>query len=332
MRNKILVVLLIISIRAYGQRPTPQSLGFRHLTTAYKSDHVDILVKSKKGDELIPKPLFLFIQGSLPRPLIVTYDTTRAFGTFPFNLDSLSLNYHVAIIGKPYIPLVTDKSELSKDLNFNDSATNQFPQAYTERNYLDYYVERNKTVIRFLQKQRWVSKKKLVVAGHSEGSTIAAKLASTSKAVTHLIYLSGNPFGRIMSIIERGRRNETDSTKLAEEDFRYWKSVVENPDETGGSGDSNKATYQFSIPPWNYLRKLSIPVLMGYGTNDYCSPFNDYVRVETIREKKENFTFYPYIGLDHNFFPTDKDGNINYQIYSWDKVGIDMYRWLLNQD
>ncbi|MCE7071907.1 hypothetical protein LZG74_16430 [Dyadobacter sp. CY327] len=332
MKNRVLVTFLILSIGAYGQRPTPKSLGLRHLTTAYKTDQVDILVKSKKGDELIPKPLFLFIQGSLPRPLIVIYDTTRAYGTFPFDVDSLALHYHVAIIGKPYIPLLTSENQLSKELNFIDPDTKEFPQAYTERNYLDYYVERNKAVIRFLQQQKWVSSKKLVLAGHSEGSTIAAKLASTSKAVTHLIYLSGNPFGRIMSIIERDRRNETDSSRLADEDFIYWENVVENPEKITGTGDSFKATYQFSIPPRDYLKKLSIPVLIGYGTSDYCSPYNDYLRVETIREKKDNFTFHAYIGLDHNFFPVDKNGNTNYEMYNWDKVGTDMYRWLLNQN
>lgn len=331
MKNSVLVIFLVLSLHAQGQRPTPRSLGLRHLTTTYKNDHVDILVKSKKEDTLISNPLFLFIQGSLPRPLIVSYDTTRAYGTFPFNLDSLLLNYHVAIIGKPHIPLITDESELSKDLNFIDSNTKQFPQAYTARNYLDYYVERSKVVIRFLQSQKWVSDKKLVVAGHSEGSTVASKLANTSKAVTQLIYLSGNPSGRIMSMIERDRRNETDSSRLAEENFMYWKSVVEYPEETGSSGDSNKATYQFSIPPAHYLKKLSIPVLMCYGTKDYCSPYNDFFRVETIREKKNNFTFYAYIGLDHNFFPVDKNGNTNYEMYNWDKVGMDMYRWLLNQ-
>lgn len=332
MRNRILAILLFLSISTYAQRPTPESLGFRHLATTYKNDPVDLLIKSKKGDELIPKPLFLFIQGSLPRPLIVTYDTTHAYGTFPFNLDSLVLDYHVAIIGKPYIPLVSDQNELSKALNFIDSNTKEFPKAYTERNYLEYYVARNKAVIRFLRNQKWVSNKKLVVAGHSEGSTIAAKLASTSSAVTHLIYLSGNPFGRIMSIIGRSRRDETDSSKLAEQDFIYWKSVVKDPGARASSGDSNKATYQFSIPPWEYLNKLSIPVLIGYGTNDYCSPYNDFLRVETIRQKKDNFTFNAYIGLDHNFFPIDKSGNTNYEIYNWDKVGSDVYHWLLSQN
>jgi len=329
MIKRVTIVLLILSISTYGQSPTPQSLGLRHLVTTYKNDQVNILVKSKKGEELIAKPLLLFIQGSLPRPLIVTYDSTRTYGTFPFNVDSLALHYHVAIIGKPYIPLLTSENELSSELNFIDPHTKQFPQAYTERNYLDYYVERNKAVIRFLQKQKWISNKKLVVAGHSEGSTIAAKLASTSSTVTHLIYLSGNPFGRMMSIIERSRRNETDSSKLAEEDFNYWKNVVENPERITGSGDSHKATYQFSIPPRDYLKKLSIPVLIAYGTNDYCSPYNDFLRVETIREKKDNFTFHAYIGLDHNFFPVDKNGNTNHEIYNWDKVGSDIYHWLM---
>ena len=45
--------------------------------------------------------------------------------------------------------------------------------------------------------KKWVAKSKLVLAGHSEGSTIAAKLATKNNKVTHLIYSGGNPNGRV---------------------------------------------------------------------------------------------------------------------------------------
>ena len=104
---------------------------------------------------------------------------------------------------------------------------------------------------------------------------------------------------------------------------------MRNPDNFNAKRDTYKATYQFSIPPISYLTKVSIPVLVMYGTKDYDSTFNDFLHVEIIKSRKNNFTFKAYIGLEHNFFPLDKNGLPNYDIYNWDKVGIDMYQWLL---
>ena len=45
-------------------------------------DTVDILIKSKKGEELRPKPLLLFCQGSLPIPLLVKYNENGKQGVY----------------------------------------------------------------------------------------------------------------------------------------------------------------------------------------------------------------------------------------------------------
>ena len=71
----------------------------------YHGDTVDILIKSKKGEINILKPVFLFCQGSLPIPLIIKYDSSgkqKIYNIFPFNPDSLSKEYHLAIISKPH--------------------------------------------------------------------------------------------------------------------------------------------------------------------------------------------------------------------------------------
>ncbi|SFD87793.1 BAAT / Acyl-CoA thioester hydrolase C terminal [Chitinophaga sp. CF118] len=305
--------------------------GFRHLQTIYKGDTVDILVKSKKGEEQKKKPLFFFCQGSQPIPLIITYDQNGRQGiysVFPFNPDSLSNEYHLAIISKPYVPLIVNQKSLSDDLTYKDN-TGQYPRKYIERNLLDYYVKRDKSVIRFLRKQNWISKDKLVIAGHSEGSAIAAKLALTSNSVTALIYSGASPMGRIMTIIERSRAKETDSTREAEADINYWEKIVADPGNMdGGDRDAYGTTYQFSIPLIRYVEKLKIPVLVTYGSKDASAPFNDYLRVETIRQKKKNFTFKAYIGTEHNFFPLKPDGTVNYDIFNWDKVAGDWRTWL----
>ncbi|MEI7504905.1 MAG: hypothetical protein WCJ61_16645, partial [Paludibacter sp.] len=191
------IIFITFTTSLIGQTKTAKDYGYTHLQFVYKSDVVDILIKSKKGEENIQKPLFFFCQGSLPKPLIKCHEK-GAYGVFPFNPDSIAIKYHLVIVGKPYIPLIMDVKLLSKSFDYIDS-TGHFPKQYTDRNLLGYYVNRDIEIIKYLQKQNWVSKKQLVVAGHSEGSTVAAKIASVSHLVTQVIYASGNPMGRIMS-------------------------------------------------------------------------------------------------------------------------------------
>ena len=334
MKSLILITCLLFSISLFGQNERPEDFGFKHLQTIYKGDTVDILIKSKKGQEQKKKPLFLFCQGSLPIPLIIKYNDNGKKGIYPlfvFNPDSLSNEYHLVIINKPFVPLIADQKSLNANLTYSDN-TGKFPKKYIERNLLDYYVDRDISVIKFLQNQTWISSDKLVVAGHSEGSTIAAKLAFSFPKVTQLIYSGGNPCGRILTILEQQRAHENDTTKYGEMVFLDWKNIIDNPDNMDASyGDAYKATYQFSIPPKDYLEKLKIPVLITYGTKDYSCPFNDYFRVEMIKQKKKNFTFNAYIGVEHNFFPLKANGEINFDIFNWDKVADDWRSWLIRQ-
>ena len=329
MKTLLFIAFLFFYATSAEQEKRPEDFGFRHLQTFYKGDTVDILIKSKKGEELKPKPLFLFFQGSLPQPLI-KYDEKGMFGVFTFNPDSLAVSFHLVIISKPNIPVVADVKTLGQDYTYTDGS-GAFPKGYIKHNYLDYYVDRNIKVIQFLQKHKWVSEKMLVVAGHSEGSTIAAKLASVFPKVTHLIYSGGNPMGRILTTIEQLRAVETDSTKDAEMQFNYWQKVVSDPNNMNSKGDTYKVTYDFSIPPIEYLQKLIIPVLISYGTKDAGSPYNDYLRVQTIMQKKTNFTFKAYIGTEHNYFPVKPNGKIDYDTFNWDRVANDWREWLLAQ-
>ena len=327
--NKIIsILLLLVTTSTFGQTKTPKEFGYRHIVLKYKTDNVDILIKSKKGEENVPKPLFFFCQGSLPQPLI-KYHADDVYGIFPFNADSLSKKYHLIIVSKPYIPIVADYKTLSPGFNYVDSS-GKFPKEYSDRNLLSYYVPRNIAILKYLQKQKWVTTPQLVAAGHSEGSTVAAKMAADYKKITHLIYASGNPMGRIMSIIGQSRANETDtdSTKFGEEGIKYWESVVQNKSNMNGSqGDTPKATFEFSQPPIEYLGKLKIPVLVSYGTKDWSAPFNDFMRVNFFQQGKINFTFQPYIETEHNFFPLTVDNKPNYDIFNWDKVANDWLKW-----
>lgn len=71
MKTFLIILYLFLSGFVSGQNTLPEVFGFRHFQTIYKGDTVDILIKSKKGEELKKKPLLLFCQGSLPIPLII---------------------------------------------------------------------------------------------------------------------------------------------------------------------------------------------------------------------------------------------------------------------
>lgn len=329
-QESILICLFcLVQSSLFPQNKTAKDFGYTHLIFHYQNDPADILIKSAKGEEQKKKPLFFFCQGSLPKPLII-HEAAGAYGVFPFNPDSLCKDYHLVIIGKPYIPLIANTKELAPDFTFKDSS-GKFPKKYSERNLPEYYVNRNIAILEFLLKQNWVSDKKLIVAGHSEGSTVAAKMCEVYPSATHLIYSGGNPYGRIMTMISKGRSQETDtdSTRFGEFEFEYWQKTVDARNNTNSDmGDSFKTTYDFSIPPAQSLTKLKIPVLVTYGTKDYSALFNDCFRADCIRQKKNNFTFKAYIGAEHNYFPVDKYNQPDYRRFKWDEVAGDWYEWL----
>lgn len=321
-------MFLVSKTFAYSQK-IPEDFGYRHLKFKYLNDPVDVIIISKPGEEKVAKPLFLFCQGSLPQP-VVKYDETGLYGTLPFDETPFLEEYHIAIIAKPFVPVIANVNKLGKDYTYSKDADNGLPpKGYLERNYLDYYVFRNNSILRQLFKERWIRTSKLLVTGHSEGSTIAAKMAFINKKVTHLIYSGGNPYGRIMNILSQSRSFDNDTSNEGSITIEHWKRIVEHPNETSTtSGDSNKTTYSFSLPQKDNLMSLKIPVLVTYGTKDWSASFNDLFQIEAIRERKQNLFFKGYLNLEHNYFPLDKDGTVNQEVYNWDRIASDWLDWL----
>jgi len=302
---------------------------FRYYKISYHGDPVEFLIKSRKGEENVKKPILLFCQGSQPKPLIIFYDAHHFYKVFVFNTDSLEKYFHLVIVSKPYIPILTQKENLDKGMNYQDSSNKNLKE-YFKRNFIDYYTRRDIAVLKYLSKKDFVSPKKLVVSGHSEGAIIAARISLYYPKVSDLIYSSGPVLGREFSKMVVLRIKQCDSLNLSGAEFDYWKQVILNFDDYSGIGDSYKTSFQASFPPdLEIFRKLKIPVLLTYGTKDFGSVIgNDYWRLESIRLKKKNFTFYDYFGLDHNFFPINQDGSVNYQVFNWDRVALDWNDWL----
>lgn len=323
-------MLLISKKYALAQR-IPEDYGYKHLTYSFQNDKIDLIVISKKGEEKIAKPLFFFCQGSLPRPVII-YDEKGLFGTLPFDENPFLEQYHIVIVAKPNVPIISKAKLLDENFCFmKDSISKLPPKGYSDRNYLDYYVFRNNFIIKQLFKERWIKCTDLVVAGHSEGSTIAAKMASINNKITKLIYSGGNPYGRISTVHYQNKLQDNDTIQYGESTMNYWKKVVENPNKINyDGGDTFKATFSFSEPQKEHLMNLKIPVLITYGSKDTAALFIDLFQIDAIRERKNNLKFHNYYGLEHNFFEVDSKSVTHFENENWNKVATD---WLafLNQ-
>lgn len=317
-------MFLVSKIYAYAQK-VPEDFGYRHLMFKYQNDPVDVIVIAKKGDERVAKPLLFFCQGSLPQP-VVKYDEKGLYGTLPFEETPFLEEFHIVIAGKPFIPVIANTNKLGRDFMYFRNFEKQIPpKGYTERNYLDYYVFRNNFILKQLFRERWVKTSKLLVVGHSEGSTIAGKMASLNKKITQLIYSGGNPYGRIASMLAKSRQ----SGETEESTMDYWKRTVDNCNDTGcESGDSYKATYSFSIPQRDSLLGLTIPVLVTYGNKDWGSAHMDLFRIEAISHRKHNITFIDYPGLEHHFFSANENKQPGYNTCHWNTIATDWLQWL----
>jgi len=302
----------------------PEEFGFRHLVVMFGKDSVDVLVQSPKGQEFDKKPVLFWAQGSLPRPVIM-YDDRGTFGTFAFLSEQAQLDCHIVIVGKPGIPLVADAGTLAPGHNYVDKSTGIPPLYYCQRNYLEYYVRRNEAVLRYLKKQPWVDKNRVVVGGHSEGSRIVAHLAAMPGLVSRAVYLSGSPLGRELTKLARDPADSTGTA--AEMQFAQWQHAVDHPKQNDCTpGDSYQNLYSFGQSDLPFLFKSRVPIFIGYGTRDAGAVANDYLRLEAIRLHKNNFTFRPYVGREHNFF-SFKDEKVNRDDWYWEKVGDDFLRW-----
>ncbi|MDP5092491.1 MAG: alpha/beta hydrolase [Polaribacter sp.] len=329
-KNLILITTILALQNSLAQKSV-EDFGYRHFSISFQNDSVDFIVKSKVGDELKKKPLFIFIQGSQAKPLI-KYDKNGAhYSPFSFSEKIFRDKFHLVCINKPNIPLIIEKSQLGKNGEFTDNISNEPPKEYTKKANLIYYTERNNKVIQYLEKQSWVDTNMMVVAGHSEGSSIAVKMAVSNKRITHLIYSGGTPYySRILSMITQDRKLENEKESWVESDFEYWEKVNQNPfEDTRQNGwNAYKGTFTFSELLNDDFKRLTIPVLISYGTKDEACPFNDLLRIEMIQENKKNIHFKAYFNREHNYFELQQNGKVNYEKFGWDIVGTDWLMWL----
>lgn len=264
------------------------------------------------ADTLTTKPTLLFLQGSLPLPLIFDLGNFKHVN-LPFDYKILTDKYNLVEIAMPRTPVVAGREHLNHQYCYvPDTADgNSFKKSYLRDNYLENYIKRTNHVIADLLKKQWALKDSLLLIGHSQGAKIATAVAAENRSVTSVALLGFNAFGRFDQYIRR-ERQKLQSGQITGDEYKsnieaHYQRWTEINNAPGVFEKGHNAWTSFSIDYLPYLLKINIPIFIGYGTEDIIAENCDLLPIKFIENGKTNLTLKPYVGLDHNFFEL-KDG------------------------
>jgi len=307
--------------------------GLQHNSLQVAGNTIDYLVSDEKASQ---KGIIFYAQGSLPSPLFLFLEDNFYF-TSPIRYDQFENDFRFVVISKPGIPIVADSTNLTEQNTYiNDHG--EIPKSYTDRHYLNYYVNTLDTVINHLLSNSVIDYDKVVVMGHSEGARIVVKTATMNENITHVVYLSGNPLGRIDESVRReresvliGAKSEEEANEEIQKIYKRWAEI--NMDKNSlfsNGGDSNYTWTSFSENTVDDLLKIEVPLFVGYGTRDLTSRYCDLLPLDFTTKGKDNLYHKPYLGYDHSFFKIGLDGRVDYDSGIFDKVIDDALSWVID--
>jgi len=332
--KKLFIVHLFISITFISYSQIVKEANVRLFCIEEKEDTICFL----KTDTCLTKkkPTILFCQGSMPIPLIII-DSKGSFVPFANCYNKLSDRYNIIVVSMPHTPAWAKSDHLNKNYEYITDTIDKhsYNQLYLRDNYLEKYVERANYVIRYLQKQAWVDKSRLVVVGHSQGSYIAAKLAIENKSIKALGYFGGNPDGRFTQYIRAKRRavlTKKTSVQEAQNDinklYDTWNQYCKGIDKDSIGIDNVKSWKSFTYSAREELAKMKTPIYVAYGTEDLEHAEScDLLPIYFERAGKTNYKMMPLVGCGHNFEEISPEGVPNWDKMHWNDVMNGFIEW-----
>ncbi len=298
-----------------------------------KKDTIDFVVADT--NLTVKKPILLFAQGSLPLPLFVNFPD---YGIAPITLGNFDLNYmkahyHVVVISMPKTPVVADSRFINSGyMCITDSTDeNSISKDFLKADYLENYVNRANAVLKFLSKQKWVDNSKVVVAGHSQGSRITARLAETNSKITHAGLFGFSPVGRVHEQVwlnykeaMKGNISWEKLDSLQKSQYEFQKILF----DPTAQGEGLVAWRSFTGIGFEALAKIKTPLYIAYGSEDKCAFLNELIPLYFIEAGKTNYEVIRYPNLEHNYFPI-VEGKPDYENGKWAEVMNAFIDWTL---
>ncbi|MFT5823003.1 MAG: pimeloyl-ACP methyl ester carboxylesterase [Crocinitomix sp.] len=331
------LTIFLFSLTSFSQTGSVIENKATLFSIEQKNDTIDFIVVDTLLNKT--KPVFLWCQGSLPIPLFCEIPDYGYYflggGVSNFDYKRIVKNFHLVVISMPKTPVLVKKENLNSGFEYipNPNMPNEFLPAYVAADYLENYVERAAAVLKFLKKQKWVSNEKLILAGHSQGTKIATKIAIQNKKVTHLGLFAANPFGRIDQYVREARLNAQLGTiswaradSLINDNYAFYNQI--NNKDSISANPSLKAWKTFTETYYDDWLSLNIPIYLAYGTEDRTADLCDIIPLFFIEKNKNNLTLKRYLGLEHNFFELSENGRVNHEKGHWNDVMMEFINWV----
>lgn len=322
----------LISLFTYSQERI-QGTDYTLFQLKNKKENIRFIIPDTNFSQV--KPILLYLQGSQPVPLFFDFDEQ---GIIPvalsnFDVERMKLDYHVVIISNPHTPVIVGINHLNKQYNYITDSSKQYSYSidYLRADYAENYVNRANQVLKYLSKQKWVDNSELIVFGHSQGSIVAVYLAASNSKITRVGLSSYNPHGRINQAIQSIRRDAekgeitwTEADSLQQEQMEFYK-LIQNKDSVKVM-PSLTSWVSFSKSTLDELVKLNIPIYISYGSDDDVADC-DLIPLRFIELGKDNLTMKRYPHLEHNYFPVDENGEVDYKNGRWIEVMNTFLDW-----
>jgi len=334
MKTTILLIVFYLTAISLIAQNKPQPYTAFNLKD--KNSTIEFLVY--ETDLTHKKPVLLFLQGSLPIPLINLDDEGNYHYSIleNFDVEKITKHFHLVAISSPFTPLVAKYDQITEQGFYvpDTSKPREFDVNYLKNDKMEVYTERIDKVIQFLEKQSWVNKDEIHVFGHSQGSRVAVVAAANNKKIKSVGLFGYNPFGRLEQYIRQARKDATSgkitweqADSIINDNIDFMKilqiedSINVKPHYTSWKSFSNSTI--------NQLLSLKQPVYIANGTEDIVGDQCDMLPLLFIEHGKSNYIVKRYGRLEHNFFPKDETGTIDYKNGKWKLVIGEYLDWVV---
>jgi len=305
--KKILTLVLgvLVGFNSHAQTITPKTLGFEEYNLQdEKFGEVNYFLT--KDSTKAKKPLLVYLDGSGAFPLFQELDAGIG-SSVVIDFQQLRNDYKILLISKPGVPFI-DKVEDDK----NGFPIYKEPAEYKENLSLTWRVETASLIIKTLIKEEKIDESRIVVLGFSEGAQVAPRLAKENNNITHLLLFAGNGLNQFFDPIinarmkaTRGQISESEAQQEIDSLFNEFENIYKTPTSTEKEwwGHTYKRWASFTeTDPYKDLLELEIPIYLANGSLDENSVLSaDYIKLEFIKNRKDNLTYRTYPDCDHQF-------------------------------
>lgn len=321
MRAFFLVFLLLCVMASSGQNKYGQTDIF---TVESEGESIDFLRIS--ADPSKRKPVIVFCVGSFPAPLLIKDDDKTIIPYVRYFIyDGLWDDYNFVVIGKPNIPAVAKKEELSPQYTVVTDLDDPFSfrPEFSQNNYLEKHVDHTVAVLKYLKGQEWVDGSRIILMGHSQGAHVAAYTAYEYPDIAAVGYFGGNPMGRFSQFLTEERNKAFKGEVTMEEAqasietfYAKW-TVICRGMKKDNNGDPDHTWKSFSNVYIDKLVALKTPLFVAYGTSDPGGHLCYLLPVYFELAGKTDYEMKAFVGRGHNFETFDADGKPDMNDSKW---------------